>query len=143
MQDSSVYDLDIYLNRSCMMDNFSSPAFLITYNINNGVQIVGHAVDPPPYSQVSIRFLHYSHFVHRLLNFYRLQLTLKVFTLVKNSNQYWEKLHYFAWFTVIITYSRDMKYKWKNISHMPKQESDQTIPDTMKHFSNFRLLKLW
>lgn len=53
LQDSSVYDLDIYLNRSCMMDNFSSPAFLITYNINNGVQIVGHAVDPPPYSKVS------------------------------------------------------------------------------------------
>lgn len=53
LQDSSVYDLDIYLNRSCMMDNLSSPAFLITYNINNGVQIVGHAVDPPPYSKVS------------------------------------------------------------------------------------------
>lgn len=34
------------------MDNYNSPGFLVTYNINNGVQIVGHAVDPPPYSEV-------------------------------------------------------------------------------------------
>lgn len=51
-QNTSFYDLDLYLNRGCLMDNYNTPGFLVTYNINNGVQIVGHAVDPPPYSEV-------------------------------------------------------------------------------------------
>lgn len=39
-----LYDLDVYLNRS--------PGLLVTYNINNGVQFVGHPIDPPPYCEV-------------------------------------------------------------------------------------------
>lgn len=68
------------------MDNFSSPAFLITYNINNGVQIVGHAVDPPPYSKVSAFALYtILHIVKmKAIHFYHIvKAFLTVFTLVE------------------------------------------------------------
>uniref|UniRef100_A0A1B6M648 Uncharacterized protein n=1 Tax=Graphocephala atropunctata TaxID=36148 RepID=A0A1B6M648_9HEMI len=47
-QNTPLYDLDVILNRGCTLDR----GFLVTYNINNGVQIVGQAIDPPPYCEV-------------------------------------------------------------------------------------------
>ncbi|XP_039297332.1 low-density lipoprotein receptor class A domain-containing protein 3-like [Nilaparvata lugens] len=44
--ETEIYDLDLYLNRSSGLN------CLVTYNINNGVQFVGHPVEPPPYSEV-------------------------------------------------------------------------------------------
>lgn len=46
-QEIGVYDLDISLNRP------DGLGLLVTYNINNGVQIVGSPIDPPPYSEVA------------------------------------------------------------------------------------------
>lgn len=46
------YDLDVYLNRSALSDTITAPGLLVTYNINNGVQFVGHPIDPPPYCEV-------------------------------------------------------------------------------------------
>lgn len=46
------YDLDLYLNRAALSDTISAPGLLVTYNINNGVQFVGHPIDPPPYCEV-------------------------------------------------------------------------------------------
>ncbi|XP_054279601.1 low-density lipoprotein receptor class A domain-containing protein 3-like isoform X2 [Macrosteles quadrilineatus] len=52
-QNTPMYDLDVYLNRGCVVDrDLAPPGFLVTYNINNGVQIVGHTIDPPPYCEV-------------------------------------------------------------------------------------------
>lgn len=46
-QEIGLYDLDISVNRP------EGVGLLVTYNINNGVQIVGSPVDPPPYSEVA------------------------------------------------------------------------------------------
>ncbi|XP_046682758.1 uncharacterized protein LOC124369084 isoform X1 [Homalodisca vitripennis] len=46
-QNTPLYDLDAILNQRYSRDR----DFLVTYNINNGVQIVGHAIDPPPYCE--------------------------------------------------------------------------------------------
>ncbi|CAH1406441.1 unnamed protein product [Nezara viridula] len=46
-QEIGVYDLDISVNRP------EGPGLLVTYNINNGVQIVGSPVEPPPYSEIA------------------------------------------------------------------------------------------
>jgi hypothetical protein len=50
-----LYDLDVRLNRSPYPRASSvSPytGFLVTYNINNGVQFMGRPTDPPPYCEI-------------------------------------------------------------------------------------------
>lgn len=45
-----LYDFDMFLDRHS--DTGAHPGFLVTYNINNGVQFVGRPVDPPPYCEI-------------------------------------------------------------------------------------------
>lgn len=45
-----LYDFDMFLDRSS--DIGAHPGFLVTYNINNGIQFVGRPIDPPPYCEV-------------------------------------------------------------------------------------------
>lgn len=44
-----LYDFDMFLDRHT--DTGVHPGFLVTYNINNGVQFVGRPIDPPPYCE--------------------------------------------------------------------------------------------
>jgi len=46
----AVGDLDVYLNQALL--DLSHSGFLVTYNINSGVQLMGRPVDPPPYCEV-------------------------------------------------------------------------------------------
>ena len=38
-------------------DASASSTLLVTYNINNGVQLVGRPIEPPPYEEVNSRLL--------------------------------------------------------------------------------------
>jgi hypothetical protein len=51
----NLYDLDMCMNRPFVTpidETTHTPGFLVTYNINNGVQFVGRPVNPPPYCEV-------------------------------------------------------------------------------------------